>query len=73
MNKEHNLYSRYLGISNDWPLDDWSITKECFDNIVNIIPFEKTILETSNPIIGFIINYANEIFLQLISLILHIL
>jgi hypothetical protein len=45
MNKEHNLYSRYLGISNDWPLDDWSITKECFDNIVNIIPFEKTILE----------------------------
>jgi len=44
MNKEHSLYSRYLEISNDWPLDDWSITKECFDNIVNIIPFEKTLI-----------------------------
>ena len=37
MNKEHNLYSRYLGISNDWPLDDWSITKECFDNIMKAL------------------------------------
>jgi hypothetical protein len=45
MNKNHELYKKYLKISNNWPLDDWSITKECFDNIVNIIPFGKTILE----------------------------
>ena len=45
MNSEHSLYTNYLEISNDWPLDDWSITKECFDKIVEILPFNKTILE----------------------------
>lgn len=45
MNKNNNLYERYLEISNNWPLDDWSITKECFDNIIQILPFKKTILE----------------------------
>jgi hypothetical protein len=39
------LYNKYLQISNNWPLDDWSITKECFDKIVKILPFGKTILE----------------------------
>ena len=34
MNKSHELYNEYLKITTDWPLDDWSITKECFDNIV---------------------------------------
>jgi hypothetical protein len=32
-------------ISNNWPLDDWSITKECFDKIIDILPFGSTILE----------------------------
>ena len=32
-------------ISNNWPLDDWSITKECFDKIIEILPFGSTILE----------------------------
>jgi len=42
----HNLkYFDYLKISNNWPLDDWSITKECFDKIVEILPFGSTILE----------------------------
>lgn len=45
INKEHNLYKNYLIISNHWPLDDWSITKECFDKIVEILPFGSTILE----------------------------
>jgi hypothetical protein len=45
MNIDNHLYKNYLQISNDWPLDDWSITKECFDKIVEILPFGKTILE----------------------------
>lgn len=45
MNIENILYKDFLEISNDWPLDDWSITKECFDKIVEILPFNKTILE----------------------------
>ena len=45
MNKDNFLYKNYLYISNNWPLDDWSITKECFDNICSILPFGKTILE----------------------------
>ena len=36
MNKSHELYKKYKDISNNWSLDDWSITKECFDNIVEI-------------------------------------
>lgn len=34
-----------LQISNNWPLDDWSISKECFDKIIEILPFGSTILE----------------------------
>jgi len=45
MNLDNPLYNKYLEISNNWPLDDWSITKECFDNIIEILPFGKTILE----------------------------
>lgn len=45
MNNDNKLYEIYLQISNDWPLDDWSITKEYFDKIVEILPFGKIILE----------------------------
>ena len=45
MNVSHAKYETYLNISDNWPLDDWSITKECFDKIVEILPFDKTILE----------------------------
>ena len=45
MNSLDNIYNLYLSISNNWPLDDWSITKECFDKIVEILPFGSTILE----------------------------
>jgi hypothetical protein len=45
MNSLDNRYNLYLSISNNWPLDDWSITKECFDKIVEILPFGSTILE----------------------------
>lgn len=45
MNNDHVLYDDFLKISNNWPLDDWSITKECFDNIIAVLPFGKTILE----------------------------
>ena len=38
-------YNHYLNITNNWELDDWSISKECFDKIVEILPFESTILE----------------------------
>lgn len=44
-NRENPLYQSYLKISNRWPLDDWSITKECFDKIIEILPFGSTILE----------------------------
>ena len=45
MNNNNLNYDTYLQISNNWPLDDWSITKECFDKIVEILPFGSTILE----------------------------
>jgi len=45
MNTSDSRYELYLGISTDWPLDDWSITKECFEKIVEILPFGSTILE----------------------------
>ena len=32
-------------IINNWPLDDWSITKECFAKIIEILPFGSTIME----------------------------
>ena len=38
-------YDLAMNISNNWPLDDWSITKECFDKIIEILPFGSTILE----------------------------
>jgi hypothetical protein len=38
-------YEHAKFISNNWPLDDWSITKECFDKIIEILPFGSTILE----------------------------
>lgn len=45
MNSLHELYSEYISISNNWPLDDWSISKECFDMIIKVLPFNSTILE----------------------------
>jgi hypothetical protein len=45
MNALEEKFNLYLSISNNWPLDDWSITKECFDKIVEILPFGSTILE----------------------------
>ena len=45
MNNNNNKYNDYLNITNNWELDDWSITKECFDKIVEILPFDSTILE----------------------------
>ena len=45
MNTLEDKFNLYLSISNNWPLDDWSITKECFDKIVEILPFGSTILE----------------------------
>lgn len=38
-------YDLATNISNNWALDDWSITKECFDKIIEILPFGSTILE----------------------------
>lgn len=43
MNKEHFLYKEYQNLH--WILDDWAIPKECFDKIVEILPFGSTILE----------------------------
>jgi hypothetical protein len=43
MNKQHHLYKTYQEMK--WSLDDWAIPKECFDKIVEILPFESTILE----------------------------
>ena len=45
MNKDNVLYSKYLNIVNNWELDDWSINCECFEKIVEILEFGKTILE----------------------------
>ncbi len=43
MNKTHQLYTIYQEM--EWSLDDWAIPKECFDKIVEILPFNSTILE----------------------------
>ena len=43
MNKNHKLYATYENMK--WSLDDWAIAKECFDKIVEILPFGSTILE----------------------------
>lgn len=32
-------------IIDNWSLDDWSITKECFGKIIEILPFGSTIME----------------------------
>ena len=45
MNTLSDKFNLYLSISNSWPLDDWSITKECFDKIVEMLQFGSTILE----------------------------
>jgi hypothetical protein len=45
MNTLEDKFNLYLSISNNWPLDDWSITKECFDKIIEMLPFGSTILE----------------------------
>jgi hypothetical protein len=56
MNTSDKKYPLYLEISNNWPLDDWSITKECFDKIVEILPFGKTILEFGSGNSTFILS-----------------
>ena len=45
MNKGHTKYNNFLNIKNNWPLDDWSINRECFEKIVEILEFDKYILE----------------------------
>ena len=45
MNKNHEKYKDFLSTKNNWPLDDWSINCECFEKIVELIEFDKTILE----------------------------
>jgi len=45
MNNKHSKYSSFINIKNNWPLDDWSINVECFEKIVEILEFDKTILE----------------------------
>ena len=45
MNQNHVKYDNFLKIKNNWPLDDWSINVECFEKIVEILPFDKKILE----------------------------
>lgn len=45
MNKNHDKYPLFLDIQKNWPLDDWSINRECFEKIVEILDFDKTILE----------------------------
>ena len=45
MNITHSKYNDFLNIKNNWQLDDWSINVECFEKIVEILEFDKTILE----------------------------
>jgi hypothetical protein len=45
MNKNHEKYKDFLSTKNNWSLDDWSINCECFEKIVELIEFDKTILE----------------------------
>lgn len=45
MNANDVRYKNFLNIKNNWPLDDWSINCECFEKIVEILEFDKTILE----------------------------
>lgn len=57
MNTSDSKYPLYIQISSNWPLDDWSITKECFDKIVEILPFGKTILEIGSGNSTFILSH----------------
>jgi hypothetical protein len=57
-------FERASYISNNWQLDDWSITKECFDKIIEILPFGSTILEIGS---GNSTNILSE-FYNMISL-----
>lgn len=45
MNIADIRYTNFLAIKNNWPLDDWSINRECFEKIVELLQFDKTILE----------------------------
>lgn len=45
MNINHSYYEKALNIYNNWELDDWSITREMYKHIIDILPFGKTILE----------------------------
>ena len=45
MNQNHSKYNFFSYINNNWPLDDWSINRECFEKIVETLEFDKTILE----------------------------
>lgn len=44
-NKNSSKYGLFERIRDNWPLDDWSINVECFEKIVEILDFGKTILE----------------------------
>lgn len=45
MNKDNPKYFEFKNIIDNWQLDDWSINKECFDKIGEILEFGKIILE----------------------------
>lgn len=45
MNSNHYLYQQAKDIVSNWCLDDWSISKELFDKVVEILPFGAKILE----------------------------
>jgi hypothetical protein len=45
MNTNNSKYNDSQEIISNWDLDDWSISKECFEKIVDLLPFGKTILE----------------------------
>lgn len=57
MNETNIKYYLYLEISNNWELDDWSIRKEGFDKIVEILPFGKTILEIGSGRSTYILSH----------------
>ena len=40
-----NRDEKYNHLMMNWTLDDWSIPRECFQHIANILPWKSTILE----------------------------
>lgn len=65
MNVDHIYYEDALKIYNNWELDDWSITKEMYKHIIDILPFGKNILELgSGKSTEILSNFYNLISLE---------